>query len=168
MERIHASHARSFRLPCVSAVALLAANLCYPVATQHILRCQMIAQCTFVQMWAVNIKLTLKRPWLLCDVCVAELSRVLDTQAHARTCHGMFDTCHQHVVLLALCEAPKASAVICRPALHQADSFSVTIECIHEATSCQSLKDNRKHNHTKVILKLGLLGRGWQHSIASS
>ena len=39
-----------FQISVLSAVALLAAILCYLVATQHILRCQMIAQCTFVQL----------------------------------------------------------------------------------------------------------------------
>ena len=75
-------------------------------------------------------------------------------------CHGVFDTCHQHVVLLALVRLLRSRLSYAGLLYIKLTTVPVTIECIHAATSCQSLKDNRKHNHTEVILKLGLLGRG--------
>ena len=40
-------------------------------------------------------------PAYACSISTIEKIHILE-QVHARTCPGVFDTCHQHVVLLAL------------------------------------------------------------------
>ena len=94
-----------------------------------------------------------------CSISTIQKTHTLE-QAHARTRHGVFDTCHQHVVLLALVRLLGSQLSYAGLLYIKLTTFPVSIKCIHEATSCQSLKDNRKHNHTEVILKLGLLGLG--------
>ncbi len=94
-----------------------------------------------------------------CSISTIQKTHILE-QAHARTRHGVFDTCHQHVVLLALVRLLGSQLSYAGLLYIKLTTVPVSIECIHEATSCQSSKDNRKHNHTEVILKLGLLGRG--------
>ena len=85
-----------------------------------------------------------------CSISTIQKTHILE-QAHAWTCHGVFDTCHQHVVLLALVRVLRSRLSYAGLLYIKLTTFPVTIECIHEATSCQSLKDNRKHNQTKVI-----------------
>lgn len=80
-------------------------------------------------------------------------------QAHARTRHGVFDTCHQHVVLLALVRILGFQLSYEGLLYIKLTTFPGSIERIHEATECQS-KDNKKYHHTKLHFKLGLLGRG--------
>ena len=94
-----------------------------------------------------------------CSISTIQKTHTLE-QAHARTRHGVFDTCHQHVVLLALVRLLGSQLSYAGLLYIKLTTFPVSIKCIHEATSCQSLKDNREYNHTEVILKLGLLGRG--------
>ena len=85
-----------------------------------------------------------------CSISTIHKTHILE-QAHARTRHGVFDTCHQHVVLLALVRLLRSRLPYAGLLYIKLTTFPMTIECTHEATSCQSLKDNRKHNHTEVI-----------------
>lgn len=75
----------SCKLFGLSDVALLDTMMCYLLTTQHILRCQILRSVRLYSCkQSTSSKLTKlfisKRPWLLGDVCVAELPRMLDTQ----------------------------------------------------------------------------------------
>ena len=81
-----------------------------------------------------------------------------EPQAHARTRHGVFDTCHQHVVLLALVRLLRSQLSYAGLLNIKLTSFPVSTECVHEA--CQSMKDTRKYNHAKLNFVTGAFGAG--------
>ncbi len=91
------------------------------------------------------------------SVSIIQNTHIL-TQAHARTRHGVFDTCHQHVVLLALVRLLRSQLSYAGLLYIKLTSFPVSTECVHEA--CQSIKDTRKYNHAKINFETGAFGAG--------
>ena len=55
-----------------------------------------------------------------------------------RTRHGMFDDCHQHVVLLSLVRLPGSQLSYASLLYIKLTTLTVLKEHIHEATACQS------------------------------
>ena len=72
--------------------------------------------------WASSCKNSSWRVWYLPSACCLALVRLLRSQLS-----------YAGLLYIKLTTSP------------------VSTECIHEATLCQSLKDNRKHNHTEII-----------------